>query len=136
MDAVGRLNKRIRFIAIQYGRDDDYGGTITATAQSSELWAAIEFLTVGSDEQQSAAQKSARTSIIVTTRYRNAIKADMQVLYDSRYFRIVSVLEPDPLRMYSKYECTEVSDTSALTWVQQDAQTWVDPDDLTWTTQP
>lgn len=135
MDTVGSLNKRIRFISALYGRDDDYGGTINATATSDEVWAAVEFKTVGSDEQQEAAQKSARTSIVVTTRYRTGIRADMKVQYGGRLFDIVSVLEADPMKMYAKYECTEMADTSALNWVQQDGQTYTDQDGLNWTVQ-
>ena len=136
MDTVGKLNKRIRFVYVLYGRDDDYGGTITATAQSAEIWASVEFRTVGSDEQQEAAQKSARTSVLVTTRYRTAIKADMKVLYSGRLFEIISVLEADANLMYAQYECMEMADTRPLEWVQQDGYTWKDQDGLTWATQP
>lgn len=126
MDTIGQLRYRIKFAVPLYGRDDSYGGKAKTTwIFSEELFAGREFKMIGSDEKESAAQKSAIQRVIFTIRGRDGVDTSMQLLFKKKLYGILSISKTER-NDYLLIETEQIGDQQDQAIVQQDGQSLVD----------
>jgi SPP1 family predicted phage head-tail adaptor len=104
MDA-GQLNKKI-YIQQQTQDQNEYGEQETIWTTIATVYAKIKPL-VGK-EFIAAQQISTNITHDITTRYLRCVKPKMRVLYNDRYFDILSVINPDEKREWLYLKCREV----------------------------
>lgn len=144
MDKVGRLNQRITLYQVTDTTRNEAGEKIPGTPTKTELFAGVKFKTVGSDEEFLAQRKVAVTAVNFTVRNNpnRQILATNEIVYRSRIFEILSILEEDPRRCYLTIEARQMggnkivkliektwTDGNGLDWVTGDGQTWTVLDD-------
>jgi SPP1 family predicted phage head-tail adaptor len=89
---IGDLKHRI---ALQYQTKvaDGMGGFTVVWVDSATVWAAI--WPVSAAETIQAAQTTMTITHRIRIRYRAGIKASWRIAWDSRYFNIVSIVDPN-----------------------------------------
>ncbi len=134
MDKIGKMNRKIRFSMPLQGRGK-YGGSKKDWQQSEEVYAAVEFKEVGSDERLEADQLTAMTAANFVLRYKTGLRTNMVIEYDGVDYKILSVL-PDDRRCYMVIETVQVGNARELALSQGDGQTLTDGsgNTLTWDT--
>lgn len=126
MDTIGQLRYRIKFAVPLPGREDNYGGKAKATwIYSEELFSGREFKMVGSDEKESAAQKSAIQRVVFTIRGRDGIDTTMLILFEKKLYGIKSISKTER-NDYLLIDTEQIGDQQDQSIVQQDGQSLID----------
>lgn len=130
-EQVGSMNHRIVFLTYLVGRDL-YGGQTKTWLTSNEIWAALEYKEVGTDEQHLSDRTTAVTSAFFRIRSRKGITAYMRIRHDSTEYEIKGLI-PQTDKRYTliRVEATEPEQREAY-WVAPDGQNWLDPDGNPW----
>jgi len=89
---AGTLNKLVWFQALTESADGK-GGITKTYADSVDAWASIWPLRA--KERQEAMKHEATVTHQIRTWYQSGIAADMRIRYGSRYFNIISMINPD-----------------------------------------
>lgn len=87
----GDLNKRV---TLQYKTKapDGMGGFVDSYVDAATVWAAI--WPVSASEQVQAAQQVMTISHRIRIRWRSMLKASWRIKFGTRYFAIVSIINP------------------------------------------
>ena len=101
---AGQLNKRITFQAPTVTA----GEGITGYVDSFTVWGAIKPL-VGSRRYQ-AKQLNSEVAGQIVIRYRDDVTTPMRVKYNSRYFQILSIVNPNESNEALEIEYKELQD--------------------------
>jgi SPP1 family predicted phage head-tail adaptor len=104
--AVGELDKRI-IIESDTKVSDDMGGYTTTWATYTTVWAAI--WPMSAKEQLQNMQSNMEVSHRIRIRYMDSFSNDYRIKYGSRYFNIVSVINPREKGEWLDLLCKEVS---------------------------
>lgn len=89
---TGDLNKRVT-LQYQTKVPDGMGGFTTSWVDAATVWAAI--WPVSASEQVQAAQQVMTISHRIRIRYRSVLKPSWRVKFGTRYFAIVSIINPN-----------------------------------------
>lgn len=92
MIQAGKLNKRVTLRMPTDSRDATYGSVTQSWADVATVWAAIEPMT--GREYNAAQMRADDTSVKVTMRKRDDFGVKGRVVYGSRVFEPVSVVDP------------------------------------------
>jgi SPP1 family predicted phage head-tail adaptor len=87
---IGKLRQRIKIQKYTAGRDS-FGGEEPVWTDVAEVWARVS--PVSGKEFFASAQVNAEVTTKITMRYIKGITPKMRVVFDSRSFDIVSVLD-------------------------------------------
>ena len=104
MTQIGDLDKRV---ALQYQTrtPDGMGGFSVAWVTAGTVWAAV--WPVSASEQVKAGATTMVATHRIRIRYR-LIKASWRVLYNGRYFSVVSITDPNEAHEWLDLLCKEV----------------------------
>lgn len=102
---AGQLNKQLILQAPSISREADGAEVITWTTLAT-IWSDIT--SSGGREFWQAKQINAEISHMVTIRYRDKISPRYRLLYGSRIFQILSVVNADETRTGLQLMCKEV----------------------------
>ena len=104
---IGKLNKRI---TIQQNTNiTDSEGTVTEGWQDfKKVWASIVPLTLRYREFMSAQALNSEITMQIKIRYTSGITPKMKVLYGSRIFEIIAVINPNEANIELNLMCKEV----------------------------
>jgi len=102
--SAGALNRRITLQA-RSATVDTYGQQVVTWTDWTTCWALIEPLE--GREAMAARAINAETSHTVTMRYLAGVTASMRVVYGTRIFNVLSVIEPDMARVSLVLACSE-----------------------------
>lgn len=104
---IGKLNKRI---TIQQNATitDDEGTVIEGWQDFKKAWASIEPLTLKYREFMSAQALNSEITIQIKIRYTKEITPKMRVLYGTRVFEIIAVINPNEANIELDLMCKEV----------------------------
>ena len=103
---IGDLNKRIE---LQYTTKtpDGMGGWINVFVTAATVFAAI--WPVSASEQIQAAQQVMTISHRIRIRYRSVFKSSWRVKFGTRFFSIVSIINPNEAGKYLDIMCKEAA---------------------------
>ncbi len=105
---IGPLNKRVAIRSASTTRDD-YGEPIPSWSTDATVWASVEPLS--GRERVSAQQQHAETTHRIRMRYQpgTTVTAEKRILYDSRIFEIISVINKKERKHMLELLCKEVA---------------------------
>ncbi len=107
--SIGELNQQVQLATKVVEIDPDYGGEENISWQKgNSIWAKVEFLQSGSSEAVSSNQKTNRTAVNFTLRFRE-VSTTQDVVYKGLRYEIVSVL-PDVDRCYVLLETLQIGE--------------------------
>ena len=89
---IGDLNKRVE-IQVPTKTTDGMGGFTVVFGTTTTIWAAI--WPVSASEQVKANATTMTISHRIRIRYRSAFKSSYRIKFGTRYFSIVSILNPN-----------------------------------------
>ena len=101
---AGDMGRRITIQARGAGADS-YGQQVSTWADVLTCWASIE--PIDGRELLTAKSINAEVSHRVVVRYRAGIIAAMRVVYQGRFFNILSVIDPDTAHVALHLLCSE-----------------------------
>jgi SPP1 family predicted phage head-tail adaptor len=103
---IGDLNKRI---SIQYQTKvpDGLGGFTTIWTEAAAIFGAI--WPVSANEQIQAAQVTMTITHRVRIRYRSVLRPSWRIKFGTRYFNIVSIIDPNMAHKYLDLLCKEAA---------------------------
>jgi SPP1 family predicted phage head-tail adaptor len=102
-----KLNKRI-VIESKTQTPDDYGGNTVAWATFATVWAQIKPIKWLERFHSEKLENEVTHKIVI--RYKTGIKANMRILYDSRYFQITGITDIDEAKRYIEILAQELRD--------------------------
>lgn len=124
------MRHRIQYMKPLVGRGTA-GQEVRTWITSSAVFANIEYLEAGSDEDEIASRKQALTRVRITTRYRSTVYPKMRIKADTQEFAILSVL-PDATRQYMIIEAVidgprqqTYSTPEGADWIDGQGQPWI-----------
>ena len=103
---IGLLNKRIT-LQYQTKVSDSMGGWVLSWVDHATVWAAIWDAT--SHEINAAGQTSLVITHRIRIRYRSTFKASWRIKFGTRYFAIVSILNPNEKCEWLDILCKEAA---------------------------
>jgi SPP1 family predicted phage head-tail adaptor len=103
---IGDLNKRVIF-QYQVKIPDGMGGNISTWEDEATVWAAI--WPISASEQVQAMQNVMTISHRIRIRYRTILKPSWRICFGTRYFNIVSIINPDEKNQMLDLICKEAS---------------------------
>lgn len=131
-DVIGQLRHRLKLATKVVTRNADYGDEVKTWTLSDYIFCRAEFLTVGSDEQMSSAQRTNRTTVRFTIRYRDSLSTTQKIAFKGKYYEIESVL-PDEKYCYLTLEAYQMGEYNTFADAVQDGS-WIDPNGDPWLT--
>lgn len=101
---VGQLNKRV---TLQYPvrTSDGMGGFTTVWTDSLKVWSAI--WPTSASEQVKSLKETMTISHRIRIRYKSGVLSSWRVKFGSRYFNIVSLVNPEERREWLDLICKE-----------------------------
>ena len=101
---IGQLNKRI---TLQYETKtaDDMGGFSVVWTDSATVWAAI--WPISANELVQSMQTDMIISHRIRIRYRSGVLPSWRICFGSRYFNIVSIINPSERGEWLELMCKE-----------------------------
>ena len=102
---IGDLNKRITIQAATKV-NDDMGGFIIAWADIDTIWAAI--WPIGAKELILSMQNVMEITHRVRIRYRSVLRPEWRLKFGTRYFAILSIINPNERNEWLDLICKEV----------------------------
>ena len=102
---IGKLNKRIELKSNTPTRDS-YGGNTDVWATYTTVWASIE--PIAGKELLQMSERNAELTHKITIRYNSLVSEKHRVLYGTRTFVIVSIINKDEIGEYQEIMCKEV----------------------------
>lgn len=104
---IGKLRHRITIEEATETRDD-YGAPEPTWETFAEVWASVESLS--GREYFVARSSNSEVTHRVTIRYLSGLSPIMRIVYDSRVFEIVSILDRPGREKYLEVLCNEAVD--------------------------
>ena len=103
---IGDLNRRV---TLQYKTKlpDGMGGSVDVFIDAATVFAAI--WPVSASEQIQAAQQVMTISHRIRIRYRSVFKSSWRVKFGTRFFSIVSIINPNEAGKYLDIMCKEAA---------------------------
>lgn len=101
---IGDLNKRVE-IQVPTNTTDGMGGSTVVFSTTATIWAAI--WPVSASEQVQAMQTAMTISHRIRIRYRSVLKASWRIKFGTRYFAIVSIINPNEKNEFLDLMCKE-----------------------------
>lgn len=108
---IGKLRHRVTLQESAAVRDS-FGAEVETWTDITTLWASVEPLS--GREYFAAQQVNTEISTKITLRYRAGIKPEMQILFASRVFEILSVVNPEEKNTQLVLMCKEVPDNGSI----------------------
>lgn len=102
---AGRLRHRVRLERRTLGSADVYGERLPTWALLDSVWASIE--SVGATETRRAEQQQIEATHAIRIRYYSGLTAKDRVVFNSRTFEILSVLNVDERNIEMLLVCKE-----------------------------
>ncbi len=105
---IGPLNKRVAIRSASRTRDD-YGEPIASWSTDATVWASVE--PISGREMLNAQQQHAEITHRIRMRYQpgTSVTAEKRILFDSRDFEIVSVINRKEKKRMLELLCKEVA---------------------------
>ena len=107
-DTVGTMRHRVKVYAYSISRNVA-GEEVLTWSEKREVWAAVQYLEAGSDEETQAGRQTARTAAKVRMRYRMDLNEKMRLVFDYKGWDIRSII-PDAHRQYMTLEVEDFQD--------------------------
>jgi len=104
---IGDLNKLISIIGTTRISDDMGGFIETDTTIASNIWAAI--WPISASEQVQAMSTTMTISHRIRIRYRSVLKSFWRIKFGTRYFSIVSIVNPSERNEWLDLMCKEAA---------------------------
>ena len=104
---IGDLNKLISIIGTTRVSDGMGGYTQTDTTIASNIWAAI--WPISASEQVQAMSTTMTISHRIRIRYRSVLKSFWRIKFGTRYFSIVSIVNPSERNEWLDLMCKEAA---------------------------
>jgi SPP1 family predicted phage head-tail adaptor len=102
---IGDMRHRVELHAVTEARDG-YGQPVETFAKHSDAWASIEPISM-SEKIKSEQIKGERTHKI-TIRYNSAVVRTDRVIYGTRTFEIVGIVNPEERNALMQLDCKEL----------------------------
>lgn len=101
---IGHLNKRI-ILQCPTRTSDGMGSFTTVWAEDSKVWAAI--WPTSAKEQIQSMKETLTVSHRIRIRYKSSVLSSWRVKFGSRYFNIVSLVNPEERNEWLDIMCKE-----------------------------
>lgn len=108
---AGKLRHKVTLQSLTTGQDSAGAATESWSNFATSIWASVEPLS--GREYFQAQQVASETSIRVRIRYRAGIVPTMRVVYGSRKFEILAIIDPEERHREIQLMCSETRRLSA-----------------------
>jgi len=88
---VGMMRKRVTLQNVSAVRDSNYGGVTTSAAAAATVWASID--PISARERLRLGENVAEATHVVKVRYTTNVAQTSRVVYGSRTFEVLSLID-------------------------------------------
>lgn len=137
-DQIGQLRHRLKLATKVATRNATDGSEERSWTLSDYIFCRAEFLETGSDERTTSDQRTNRTNVRFTIRYRDSLSTTMRIAFKGKYYEVESVL-PDEKYCYLTIEARQQGEYLTYSeavqngsWIDPNGDPWLDPDGNPW----